>query len=648
VLGVGDEPASSVQLVFKYGPHGGRHGHPDKLSLALWGFGQPVSQDLGTGGYGDVEGTSWYRSTLAHNTVEVDGEPQPPATGHLRQYRGSEDGGFGVADAEVEWREGAYRGVRIRRVLLHRFDTVIDIVDCQADAPRTFQLAQRFRGHLGADGEPADRGGVLRNLRALAPPEDRRLEVTVSPSLHVDYFALEPGSQWLVGEAPANPRTSFDAIVLRRRSGSSSARFVSIIHLRPNGSPRVRAKLLEGGASALTIGLSSGKSSEIWRISCDPRLDVEVTGYTRKRFLGLRQPLLAFLPGGHGSREYVGLLRAELERIGVQVGDLPRVLTPEWLRAHAGPSTVLHLHMPAYDYSKGASGREEVLERLPRWEEGIELARFLGLALVWTAHNLYPHDAFALDLHHRARLTLLKNASAIIVHCRGAIEEIRRHFGDPPGVTVIPHPHYGNAYPAPGPRGEARAELGLPRDAVVYLNLGMIRPYKGQVELIRAFSALDDPQARLVIAGSASDGLVDRLRAAAGGDSRILLRPDRVPDSLIPTYYAASDFAVFAYRQILTSGGVRLAQTMERPVIAPSLGCLPEMVPAGTGMLYDPADERGLETALRRARSLPPAAGKQAWESVRSLDWRAAALATREVYRRAVGDGARSQPGAGG
>jgi beta-1,4-mannosyltransferase len=393
----------------------------------------------------------------------------------------------------------------------------------------------------------------------------------------------------------------------------------------------------------------SSAARQRWKVTLQPRLGVErftksadTSGANpppaRGAYSG-REPLVAFLPPAYDSQQYLGLLREALQRTGIQVRDLPRLLSADWVRENAGPSRVLHFHMPAYDYAKNARSREEVTQRLRTWETGIEQARSSGFGLVWTAHNLYPHDAPYRDLHHRARQCLLRHATAVIAHCHRAAEEVRRHFGGTAHITVIPHPHYRDSYDEPVSRDDARERLGLPRDAVIYLSLGLIRAYKGHDRLIRAFSTLDDPKARLIIAGGAAgafgDGegnLVAGIRAAASADPRIILRADRVPHGEIPVFFGACDFAVFAYSEILTSGAVVLAQSMERPVIAPSLGCLPEMVPDGTGLLYDPRAEKGLEDALRSAYSLSPDAGPRGWQAIRRFDWRSTALATTEVY----------------
>src|SRR5207244_5528008 len=88
-------------LLLKYGPHGGGHGHPDKLNVIVFAHGRRLSPDLGTPGYGIALNESWYRTTLSHNTVQIDGRSQPPATGSLVSLEHDRSRGFVTASAEV-------------------------------------------------------------------------------------------------------------------------------------------------------------------------------------------------------------------------------------------------------------------------------------------------------------------------------------------------------------------------------------------------------------------------------------------------------------------------------------------------------------------------------------------------------------------
>lgn len=53
------------------------HRHPDDLSLVMAAYGRPLIVDSGVGDYSATDTNNWMRrETEAHNTVEVDGEPQ--------------------------------------------------------------------------------------------------------------------------------------------------------------------------------------------------------------------------------------------------------------------------------------------------------------------------------------------------------------------------------------------------------------------------------------------------------------------------------------------------------------------------------------------------------------------------------------------
>jgi Heparinase II/III-like protein/Heparinase II/III N-terminus len=72
------------QLTIDAGPqgtHSAGHGHADALSLHLTAGGSELLADPGTFEYGgDGAGRAWFRSTRAHNTLQVDGRDQAEAT----------------------------------------------------------------------------------------------------------------------------------------------------------------------------------------------------------------------------------------------------------------------------------------------------------------------------------------------------------------------------------------------------------------------------------------------------------------------------------------------------------------------------------------------------------------------------------------
>jgi len=136
------DPQQATWLCMKYGPHGGGHGHPDKLSFILYAAGEVVSPDPGITSYGSPYHQNWYKTSLAHNTLVVDEENQRPATGKCLAFGSAEGIDYVMADAgEI------YPGVRfVRSAALIDADTVVVIDQVRAKSKRTLDIAYHQRG----------------------------------------------------------------------------------------------------------------------------------------------------------------------------------------------------------------------------------------------------------------------------------------------------------------------------------------------------------------------------------------------------------------------------------------------------------------------------------------------------------------------
>lgn len=215
-----DLPSDSPgELLLKYGPHGGGHGHADKLALSIYGGGRRWGADLGTPGYGIAINDSWYRHTLSHSTILLEGEAQPPATGEALRYRPVGGNDFGIADAQVHWEQGPYAAVYARRVVLARHGYFIVLTRLEAPVARRAHVVFHHEGeitgwpdgdegaanlpdndsyaHLGeARGWPAAQGATVR----LAVPTDGGAPVALTAA-----FAPLSGARLLTARSPGNP-----------------------------------------------------------------------------------------------------------------------------------------------------------------------------------------------------------------------------------------------------------------------------------------------------------------------------------------------------------------------------------------------------------------------------------------------------------
>ncbi len=79
-------PGSDHVIAFKFGPHGGWHGHYDKLSFVSFARGGTMAVDPGTQSYAAPTHNTWDKVTVAHNTVVVDEKTQREAAGRLLAF----------------------------------------------------------------------------------------------------------------------------------------------------------------------------------------------------------------------------------------------------------------------------------------------------------------------------------------------------------------------------------------------------------------------------------------------------------------------------------------------------------------------------------------------------------------------------------
>ena len=125
------EGEQATWLCLKYGPHGGGHGHPDKLNFVLYARGGVVAPDPGTARYGLPIQRGWYRTTLAHNTLTVDETSQKPAEGKCIAFGNGSGVDFAIADAGDIYDGVSF--VRTAALLNEKLLVFIDQIRCDRE-----------------------------------------------------------------------------------------------------------------------------------------------------------------------------------------------------------------------------------------------------------------------------------------------------------------------------------------------------------------------------------------------------------------------------------------------------------------------------------------------------------------------------------
>lgn len=159
-------------LLVKNGPFAA-HTHADLLNLCLYSAGRPVLADTGTYTYnGSWRWRTWFRSTLAHNTVTVDCQGQALAHRVFRWLLppGARNNFFAPGQGRFlfDGEHTGYRrlGVICRRVVLEIHPQVLLCADILTGRGE-HDIAIRW--HLAPDLRPGREGGQLVALRADKP-----------------------------------------------------------------------------------------------------------------------------------------------------------------------------------------------------------------------------------------------------------------------------------------------------------------------------------------------------------------------------------------------------------------------------------------------------------------------------------------------
>jgi glycosyltransferase involved in cell wall biosynthesis len=297
----------------------------------------------------------------------------------------------------------------------------------------------------------------------------------------------------------------------------------------------------------------------------------------------------------------------------------------------------IHIHWQHEFFLSQKSKSKTIIKSLSSLLQ-LRLLKLLNIKLVWTVHNIIDHECSFPALELLFLKSFARLLDGIIVHCEVArselIESLQLKTLDK--VFHIPHGSMLGFYPNKISQNEARHILDISRSDVVFLFFGQVRPYKGIMELIDAFTCLDCQQCKLLIVGKPIDDHIAKdINKIAQNKASILIHFDFIADDSVQIYANASDVMVFPYRDILTSGATELALAFAKPVIAPRLGCISENLDETGSFLYDPSRKSGLFDAMRKAinhRAEHQVMGKHNLCLAKKYQWKAIAKSTYQVY----------------
>ena len=138
-------------LILSYGPTAS-HGHPDKLQIDLFAFGDVLMPSPGVQFpyNNNPQLENWYHETVAHNTLTVDEKEQdyfPKKAPHADQVVYGPASTVGLQRAQTD---SVYPGVTMDRAVFLTQNYLADLFGAFSAAPHKYDLAWHIRGNISS------------------------------------------------------------------------------------------------------------------------------------------------------------------------------------------------------------------------------------------------------------------------------------------------------------------------------------------------------------------------------------------------------------------------------------------------------------------------------------------------------------------
>jgi glycosyltransferase involved in cell wall biosynthesis len=246
------------------------------------------------------------------------------------------------------------------------------------------------------------------------------------------------------------------------------------------------------------------------------------------------------------------------------------------LWALLGNKTILHYHW--LEYTGFFAGFNYFFKLFCIW-----LYKKLGGKVVWSIHNKLPLDCSHEWIHFKTRKWLAQKADRLLIECESVLAEISTYFNVHINkFRVWPHPSYP---PQLMPRAAAveainhRYNVSIKVQDRLFLMFGHISPYK-QIDKVCEIFLKQPIQKKLMIVGPVKNGQMKhykKIRKLSQQKENIVLIPQFIKEECVPEFMNATDYVLFNYRDVLSSGGVPLARSYDKPIILPKKGCLKDL-----------------------------------------------------------------------
>ncbi len=257
--------------VMAFGPYGGFHGHFDKLSFVFFGLKTELGVDPGRAAsqaYRLPIHKNWYKATISHNVVLVNGQSQAGVSGELKFFTANEAYAAAVATCD-----DAYPRTRNKRLLLLTPSYLLVFDTLESDTEQRYDWLYHNRGQdsvCEAATEPVKLDEAFSGSQYIATSRkgmtDEMIQVQFKNKDIITHLtmAAEPGTEVLVGDGPGASIDDRVPLTMISRRGTQ-ARFAAVLEPVFDSHPATvtGVRIVDGDNNTTHVEVSHGDTMDI-------------------------------------------------------------------------------------------------------------------------------------------------------------------------------------------------------------------------------------------------------------------------------------------------------------------------------------------------------------------------------------------------
>ncbi len=264
---------------------------------------------------------------------------------------------------------------------------------------------------------------------------------------------------------------------------------------------------------------------------------------------------------------------------------------------------ICHFHW-LHDKTKNAKTVSEANAAVVYWENLLQRIKDNGHRILWTVHNVMPHQTVWVEQDQKIHQMMADAADALHVMATDSAKLTEPYYTIPQRkIFVVPHPTYEGWQKDEISISEARSQLQISENEFVFLSFGAIMGYKGYNCLMDAYDRIrgnTPKKTRLIIAGlPTEEPLVKEITAWGKSKPDVILDLTPVPDDKLQLYFRSADIAVCPYLQTMNSGVAMMAITFNLPVIGPNSGGFADLIDQGFALSFNVNSIDSMTTAMK-------------------------------------------------